>query len=432
MFAHTKPIDTTATVFGRLSAARDAAEPSARSAQRDARRPETGGVLGKETKSASTASETLNPDVLFSQRSRRYKLQRTAGSLLQEEIPRLCQCGVRMRAGVTEVRVHQGDQGAYVKGLRRCGNVHCCPVCAARIAQTRRLEAITALSSWRAEGGTVSMLTLTLPHQRWDSLDQVLTALRKCAKYLNSGRGAIKGLLANYGYIGQVRSQEVTHGANGWHPHLHVLVFTQDDVPEHVQDAIKARWEAAAIANGWAAPNWSVGADWRDGRHAAEYVNKQGTWGMAEEVTMSTAKRGNGGRTPFELLQDAALDDRQAAALFTEYARAVKGTRQQFWTPGLKARFAIADVTDEEIVDQDDVQPDDVSPALDLDQEEPCIAVVQADDWFVVVRYEQRAELLRAAEVGGQLAVDFLCKLLHERRKSEIECKLANRKKITS
>lgn len=351
-------------------------------------------------------------------------MQRHAGRLLKDSMPRIGECGCRRRAGVEDVTVHRGQDGqAYTKGLRRCGSVHSCTVCAARIASARRVEAITALSSWRAEGGTISMLTLTLPHNRWQSLDQVLGALRKCAKYLNSGRGALKTLLANFGYIGQVRSQEVTHGLSGWHPHLHVLIFTKDDVPEEVQDAIKARWEAAAISSGWASPDWRVGAHWQDGRKAADYVNKQGTWGMAEEVTMTSSKKATGGRTPFQLLEDAALGDSQASALFVEYSETVKGTRQQFWSAGLKKRFAIAEKTDEEIVDAEDTDTEDI------EHQDEQIAVIPADSWFLVVRYEERAEVLRAAELGGQMLVDYLCSTLHRRWLADQTRKLANQHK---
>lgn len=402
-----KPLNVTAQIGATLSTSRDVRRGSARTTPRDARGVKAGG-LGKTTKSASGCAEDES-QALHSQRQRRFRLQATAGDLLGG---RLSYCGRRRRKGVLDVHIRRGDDGScYAAGLQRCGSVHSCPVCAARIAQTRRQEAITALASWRASGGVVSMLTLTLPHNSGQSLDRVLAAVTYCTRYLNSGREAMSKLLAPFGYTGQIRALEVTHGLNGWHPHIHVLVFTTTEVPEEVQDVLKARWESAAVAYGWASPDWRVGATWQDGRNAASYVNKAGTWGMAEEVTLHTSKKGNGGRTPFELLLDASLGDERAAQLFTEYGETLAGKRQQFWSKGLKKRFGIGEKTDQEIVDGDDQEHGEES----ADSVPEIVAVVPADYWRLVVRYEERAELLRAAEAGGQVAVDLMCSWLHQR-----------------
>lgn len=397
-----KPNDVTASIGAALP--RDASRARARSTARDARR--TG--LGKTTKSASEAATEDTAQATHSQRKRRFKLQVMAGDLLGG---RISYCGRRRRRGVLDVTIRKGQDGAaFVSGLQRCGSVHACPVCAARIAQERRMEAITALTSWRASGGVVSMLTLTLPHNAGQTLAAVLEAVTYCTRYLNSGRDAMSKLLAPFGYTGQIRALEVTHGRNGWHPHLHVLVFSRQDVPVEVQSVLKARWESAAVACNWARPDWRVGATWQDGNNAATYVNKQGTWGMAEEVTMHTSKKGKGeaGQTPFELLLDASLGDERAAQLFEEYGHATKGKRQQFWSRGLKALFGLVERTDEEIVDGEDHQAEG-------EQAPEVVAVIAADYWRLVVRYEERAEVLRAAEAGGQVAVDMVCSWLHQR-----------------
>lgn len=403
--------DVTGFVKGHSRPSRDVRGSSARSNRRDARGQ--GASLGSNTKSASGI--VVDADTAHSQRTRRYRLQVKAGELAGG---RVAYCGrrrKRMADNVTVLRSSGGD--LHFGGVQRCGSVHSCPVCAARIAQERRMETITALASWRAEGGWVSMLTLTLPHRAGQSLERVRGALTACTRYLNSGRDSLKALLSDYGYHGQIRASEVTHGVNGWHPHLHVLVFTRAQVPADVVDQIKGRWQDAAVSQGWAAPGWDVGATWQDGQNAAEYVNKAGTWGMAEEATMSTAKKGQGGRTPFELLQDAALGDDHAAALFAEYAAEMHGKRQLFWSRGLKDYFGINDVSDAEIVDGDDTDTADTGN----DQDAPeVVAVIPADSWRLVVKYEERAEVLRAAEAGGQMAVDMVCSWLFQRYVREI------------
>jgi hypothetical protein len=254
----------------------------------------------------------------------------------------------------------------------------------------------------------VSMLTLTLPHTLSQSLSKVLEAVSDCTRYLNSGRSALKKLLQPYGYFGQIRALEVTHGLNGWHPHLHVLVLHRCEIPSLVQDRLKARWEAAAISKGWAPPGWFVGLSWQDGTAAADYVNKSGTWGLAEEVSQSHLKKaGRGGRSPHQLLLAATLGDKKAGALFQEFGLAFKGKRQLFWSAGLKDHFGLNDVSDEQITDEEDTVPVEAVP----------LAVVPADKWSLVCKYRERAELLRAAESDGdaQVAVDHMLSWLFER-----------------
>lgn len=300
------------------------------------------------------------------------------------------------------------DGSAFVTGLQRCGNVHACPVCSERIARERTADCVSALKQWRAAGGHTYMLTLTLPHQLHQSLRDVLNAVTVSTRAINSGRGSMKTLLKPYGYIGQIRALEVTHGENGWHPHLHVLVLVDQEVPAEVVDVIKARWEAAAIAAQWAPPSWTHGATWQGGDAAAEYVSKGG-WGMAEEISMGhVAKSGNSGsRTPFEILQDAALGCADSARLFREYGLALHGRRQQFWSRGLKDRFGIKERSDQDVVEEEETR---------ATQE---VAVILCIDWRLVVRYEQRAELLRAVESAGQAGVELVVSWLRQRQRDD-------------
>ncbi len=398
-------------------------------AQRGSRSP-----LGSNTKSASPEGPRLGPpglegtavrpevqysrtqikpgsDELHLDRQRRFKLQETAGQLLPEF--RVSFCGRRRRRAVDEIKIMKGDDGAaYASGVQRCGSVWVCEACSRRIAAARRLETITALAQWRSQGGHVSMMTLTLPHKREHKLKHVLLALSDCTSYLNSGKRALSALLKPYGYFGQIRALEVTNGLNGWHPHLHVLVLHRLPIPYGVQDVLKARWEAAAIRHHWAPPGWSVGLSWQDGTAAADYVNKSGTWGLAEEVSQSHLKQaGRGGRSPHQLLLAATLGDKKAGALFAEFGHAFKGKRQLFWSAGLKAHFGLGDVSDEEIADSEDA-PVEAEP----------LAVIPADKWALVCKYRQRAELLRAAECDGdaQVTVDFMLSWLFDRHLESI------------
>ena len=97
-----------------------------------------------------------------------------------------------------------------------------CPVCAAKIAERRRVELLDAMEMHKAQGGAVSLLTLTTPHQRGDNLAVLLAQQGKALVGFLKDR-AVVAVFAEMGWIGQVRALEVTHGRrsdrnNGWHP----------------------------------------------------------------------------------------------------------------------------------------------------------------------------------------------------------------------
>jgi hypothetical protein len=158
------------------------------------------------------------------------------------------------------------------------------------------------------------------------------------------------------GCSGYVRALEVTHGhGNGWHPHLHAIFLLDSE-------------DGAAMFGEWLFDVWSRKVEktglgqcersiWKFERAAhydaaADYVVK-GNFDM--ELTrghMKVAK--GGGRTPWQLLNDADRGDAHAVMLFREFANAFKGARQVTYSQGLRARYGLADEqTDEELATED-------------------------------------------------------------------------------
>ena len=140
---------------------------------------------------------------------------------------------MRIRTGRTDVQVwkSKAHHTASYGGLQTCGSVWTCPVCAAKIAERRRVELLDAMEMHKAQGGAVSLLTLTTPHQRGDNLAVLLAQQGKALVGFLKDR-AVVAVFAEMGWIGQVRALEVTHGRrsdrnNGWHPHFHILQFHQ-------------------------------------------------------------------------------------------------------------------------------------------------------------------------------------------------------------
>ncbi|MBC7773826.1 MAG: rolling circle replication protein, Rep63 protein, partial [Phycisphaerae bacterium] len=128
-----------------------------------------------------------------------------------------------------------------------------------------------------------------------------------------------------------------------------------------------------------------------DGSKAAKYVSK---WGLEDEMTKGHTKKALHGETPFDFLRAYLVDskDKQAGALFKEFAETFKGKRQLFWSPGLKKRYAIGESSDEELA----VQMDDYAAML---------GVITLEQWRDVLRVEGRGILLQVAASGGWEAV---------------------------
>lgn len=287
--------------------------------------------------------------------------------------------------------MHSTEFGrAFYAGLETCGSVWECPVCASKISERRRAETLAAMTAWRCSGGQVLLLTLTSPHYFGDNLRSLLEGQAQALRRFTSTREA-KRLFEDIGLEGMIRALEVTYGKNGWHPHHHALLFVPSGLDlDRVRRQFYSLWSNACRLAGLPAPSFTHGVTLQDGTHADRYVSK---WGLENEVTKGHIKKGKqGGRTPFDLLRDYRNGDKQSGALYVEYANAFKGKRQLVWSKGLKARFAIADLNDEELSARAD---EDAQHGHELER----------DDWKLILSNDIRAEILEAFENGGAFEV---------------------------
>jgi hypothetical protein len=200
------------------------------------------------------------------------------------------------------------------------------------------------------------------------------------------------------GITGTIRTLEVTHGRNGWHPHVHTLVltarpFTDDERAQLLTHAYTS-WRGSVVKAGQRAPlseHTTISAV-RDASDVAQYVTKIGA---ALEVTQGAAKLGRraGHRTPFAVLSDFLVHgDADDLAVWREWEIGMKGAKQLTWSRGLRAQFDVADVTDEELA------AEEVGGAL--------VVSLSADEWHVVCRtFSGPCAVLEAAERGGADAV---------------------------
>jgi Replication protein len=351
--------------------------------------PETGEILG-------------GPEPMAG-RLKRFILQSVTRKLLPGSRTNNC---LRVRQGGKQIEVHKSiEHGtAAFSGLQTCGSVWSCPVCAAKIAERRRAELVSAMAAHKAAGGSVNMLTLTAPHQRGDDLAQLLAKQSKALNAFWSDRH-VKAVFEQMGVLGQVRALEVTHGRksphnNGWHPHYHVLLFAgagadlaHPDTPTLDWVAtLYTRWAAVCVNAGLGRPSFAHGLKLDDGSKASAYVSK---WGLEDEMTKGHTKKAKHGETPFDFLRAVLEDpsDKQAAALFIEFSTVFKGKRQLHWSRGLKKLYAIGERTDEQLATDAE---DDFSVLL---------GTLTVDQWRDVLAVDGRGPLLSIAASSGWPAV---------------------------
>ena len=317
---------------------------------------------------------------------------------------------LRVRQGGKQIQVHKSIAHGTTSysGLQTCGSVWVCPVCAAKIAERRRAEIIAAMAAHDAAGGCMHMLTLTAPHQRGDDLEELLANQAKALNSFWRDRQVVK-VFDEMGTVGQIRALEVTHGRksahnNGWHPHYHVLLFNGLEPHLMRYDSLReeqmtewtlrlyAVWARVCVKAGLGEPSLQHGLKLDDGTRAAHYVSK---WGLEDEMTKGHTKKALHGETPFDFLR-ALLenpDDKQAAALFIEFARVFKGKRQLHWSRGLKKRYAIGEKKDEELAQE---KEDDFAEWL---------GTITMEQWRDVLAVEGRGAVLSIAARGGWPAV---------------------------
>lgn len=276
-----------------------------------------------------------------------------------------------------------------------------CAVCAAKISERRRVELTAAVDAWRGKGGQVVMATYTVRHQLADDLGAVLTGLREARRLHKSGKASAA---ARRTFCGSVRAVEITHGLNGWHPHLHELLFVAPGVSfdeAAVTADLGGRWASCV---GTVAAKLGLGlqvnghgfeftTDWAE---ISDYVTKveggpESDWTMAHEVTKQTVKRGRkGSQTATDLLDLWLLGDEFAGGLWQEFAKATFRQHQLVWSHGARALLGLdAEKSDEEL-------------AAEVTDEVVLLAILTLAEWHVVLGNDLRGELLAVAGGGDR------------------------------
>lgn len=379
-------------------------------------------LLGKYTKS-SPPPLALVSNKIRENRAARYELLASARALFLYEgkkdglkYPhdwhRTAKC---KHVNVAQIGVHKSTQhkSAFYSGLMSCGSVWTCPICTAVVQERRRVEISKAVSWAYDSGKQAAMVTLTFPHYKQNALEDLVK--KQADALARFRRGAPwDRFKSRLGYSGLIRALELTHGANGWHPHTHELWFVAgDSIVENEKTFIVDRWLNCCIKAGLVDPENVAqiaafklhAVDIKDRCDASDYLAKNDEashWGVDREIAKASTKAGKAsGMHAFGLLALARDGDKIAGAKFVEYAKVMRGKRQLLWSRGLKDLVGVDDLTDEEIAAKQEDKAD-------------LLGYLTVEQWGWVRKAGLRAQLLDAAELSGWIGVEAILNCLYE------------------
>lgn len=310
-------------------------------------------------------------------------------------------------------------------GLMMCGSIWACPVCSATIRERRAQRVEEICTVHLVAGHRALFVTLTLRHGARDSLSASLGALR-AAWALVSKNGSWRRLS---GLLGSVRATEITHGRNGWHPHLHLLVFVRAGGAsvDQAEDVLMRLWPSAVEVSGGGRPDQRHGIRvqevvLRAGRaDVGAYLGKlQDGWSPGRELTRGDLKRGRkASLVPFEILELAAAElnrgrPGQYVELWREFERETHGLRCMEWSRSAVWKAHLAALGIDEDTDDDQVE----QPAGDGDI---VVADFTSDEWAAVIEAKAEARLLDVAERSGSAGTyELIAECVQRRRRRRI------------
>ena len=277
-------------------------------------------------------------------RVHRYALQsKMQSGLLENRGARAC---IRCRknganaVSIERVRRPDGTIVAFYGNVQKCGSIWLCPVCSNKIRGARAKEMTAALSRHINAGRGALASILTLSHHRGNSLSSSLSEIKAAWSKMTRHR-YFKAWRERYGVIGYIKSLEVTHGQNGFHPHYHFLWLTKEPIDKYARHSMET--DLFAIWSKYVTNH----TDRSVTRHAngIEQIKSVRAVGrylaktIAYELTHGHMKDGkkSGQRTPFQIANDYfETGDSADEALWREYEQAIKGEHFITWSPSLK------------------------------------------------------------------------------------------------
>ncbi|MNX75757.1 Replication protein [compost metagenome] len=280
--------------------------------------------------------------------------QETARELLGSLYPALLDCGVRARK-LSSVELKENVQTKCVSfgGLQTCQLTKVCPSCSKREAFLEALEVREALRACMDRGGSILLVTLTIPHEVGETLVDLLTLINSVQKTFRA-RKAFKNLKTNGLLFGDIRKLEVVYSArSGWHPHFHLLLYFNRRLSQSAVEDLRVQFSSSwskiyARALQLAYVNDHLldrGVHISDETGSDSHLDTYLTKSPLNESNVAHASFEQPGDkqsyTIGDLLCLASKGSERAVELVQEYGAAIRNLHQLRWSNGLAALLRI-------------------------------------------------------------------------------------------
>jgi hypothetical protein len=308
----------------------------------------------------------------------------------------------------------------------KCGQGWVCPCCTSWISERRRHDLETAIRNSRRDYIPV-MLTYTMQHNKGMRLRDTLDALQASYRNLRSGRWW-QEVKQEFGFMGSVRTTEITYGEAGWHPHYHELMFCDiklvardyagnaDEFSRAVAAVIENRWIHMLERRGYTAKAGVALTVVSTDDAVADYIAKWGAMPMDADVRGITYEIASGAQkhpkmgnwSVWDLLFAAQYAGRYKG-LFWEFATATKGRSQLQWTRGLKEKLRIDEIRDEDAAQGVETESDII------------LATIESDMWRWIAENHQLPVLMTIANDGDADKLQAFVAHLREEREDTLD-----------
>ncbi|MFE3206416.1 protein rep [Embleya sp. NPDC059237] len=389
------------------------------------------------TSGAAARKKLSAKAVAAGRRTNRMNLRDLIQEVTSLSTVRACEKAV-LESGVSIRKEKDGPAG--FAGVVRCASVWACPTCSAVIRSRRAAELGRLALGWieldedpitgrRTGGHGLAMATLTTRHWQFAKLAHQMAGVADAWRRVTRGEPWNR-FKRRFGLAGVTRAVEITRGDNGWHTHLHVLLWFEtglDEEADHaraaeVQQWLYERWCKMLKQEKLGVPSLDhgvrvdparlireTGPDGKtttklDGAIAEYLVKLQEKPGkidgpqVGNEIARGDMKTNQkNSRTPFEIVADHFKDgNKRDLAWWGEYERATKGRRMLTWSKDLKKRLAAEANLDLDETDNGDLVAAEESTGTEL-------AYVPAQPWRrSIARIPgRRASLIHAADAAG-------------------------------
>lgn len=327
--------------------------------------------------------------------------------------------------GVEQIDVYRryscDDVSKYkvgVSGALRCNSPWLCPTCAPKKAEERRQNIADVVDTTNAMQGVTGFVTLTVRHNKNQSLSSLKSILSTASRKARQGR-IWQEIKEEADILGVVQGIEVLHNVDtGWHYHAHLAVpclssksvafkAMKKFVNRYISEVYKAGGEA--LLNG---QDIQIIEDSEDEK-ASQYISKgSASWEIAGSLKDARSKLS---RTPWDLVKLASAGDESAEKLFVEYAQNIVGTRSCVISPSLAEALGLdIDPENDEVFDVE-------YTAGETDERDEIVVSVLTDSWRKLMSYGVAWQVVQAVERGKNSIEcdDIVQKLLGDIKQKE-------------